>query len=356
MGPVGGGHPYRMGMRVVITGATGNVGSALLRRLEGDPAVDEIVGVVRRPPPLAFPKVTWAPADVASDDLVPLFRGADAVVHLAFLIQPSRRPALLRAVNVDGARRVFTAAAGAGVRTLVHASSVGAYSAGPKDRAVDETWPANGVPTSFYARHKAANERDLDRLQAEHPEMRIVRLRPGVILQSQAASEIARLFAGPLLPMSFLRPGWIAVVPDVTGLRVQVVHADDVADAYARALDSDARGAFNIAADPVLDAPTLAEALRARTLAAPRSALRLLAALTWRAHLQPTPPGWLDMALAVPIMDCSRAGRELGWQAEHSSVETVVELLRAMAGHRSGLTPPLAAGHRVGASTSPTPG
>jgi UDP-glucose 4-epimerase len=79
-----------MGMRVIVTGATGNVGTATLRALSVDERVDEIVGIARRLPELRIPKVSWVAADVSRDDLVGPLRGADALVHLAWLIQPSR--------------------------------------------------------------------------------------------------------------------------------------------------------------------------------------------------------------------------------------------------------------------------
>ena len=101
---------------------------------------------------------------------------------------------------MDGSARVFRAAADAGVASLVYASSVGAYSPGPKDRRVDESWPANGITSSFYSRHKAAVEKLLDRFEREHPQVRVVRLRPGLIFKREAASGIRRLFAGPFLP------------------------------------------------------------------------------------------------------------------------------------------------------------
>ena len=55
---------------------------------------------------------------------------------------------------------------------LVYASSVGAYSPGPKDRAVDESWPTGGIQTSFYSRHKAEVERLLDVFETEHADVR----------------------------------------------------------------------------------------------------------------------------------------------------------------------------------------
>ena len=77
-------------MRVVVTGASGNVGTSVLRSLGHDPAVDSILGLARRIPEARFSKTEWAAADVAYSDLTEHFRGADAVVHLAWLIQPGR--------------------------------------------------------------------------------------------------------------------------------------------------------------------------------------------------------------------------------------------------------------------------
>ncbi len=329
-------------MRVAVVGATGNAGTALLRALGADPAVTQIVGIARRPPRLEAPKTIWRQADIARDDLAPLLAGADAVVHLAWLIQPSRDEDVTRAVNVDGSARVFAAAARAGAGTLVYASSVGAYALGPKDHAVDESWPTDGIPSSFYGRHKAAVERILDRFEVEHPDVRVVRLRPGLIFQRAAATEIRRLFAGPLLPGSLLRRRLIPIVPDHPRLRVQVVHADDVAEAYRLALtDPDAHGAYNVAAEPVIDGPVLARLLGARPVRVPTWLLRGAADLTWRAHLQPTPPGWVDLGLGVPIMDISRARRELGWAPLRTAEQALEDLLGGLRDGADAPTPPL---------------
>ncbi|HEY6150772.1 MAG TPA: NAD-dependent epimerase/dehydratase family protein, partial [Gaiellaceae bacterium] len=138
-------------MRVVVVGATGNVGTSLLEALVEEPAVESVLGLARRRPRLELPKVEWAQADVTRSDLVPHFRGADCVVHLAWLIQPSRDLNRVWLANVHGSSRVFRAVAEAGVPSLVYASSVGAYSPGPKERRVDESWPTHGIPTSFYS-------------------------------------------------------------------------------------------------------------------------------------------------------------------------------------------------------------
>lgn len=328
-------------MRVAVTGASGNVGTSVLAALGQEPSVDSVLGIARRRPRLELAKVGWATADVARDELEPLFRGADAVVHLAWQIQPSRDRARLRATNVDGSRRVFAAAVRAGVSSLLYASSVGAYSEGPKDRAVDEGWPTEGVPTSHYSADKAAVERALDEIEVANPDLRIVRMRPGLIFKRDAASEIRRYFAGPFAPPFLFSPAAIPAVPDLERLRFQAVHTDDVAEAYRLALTSDTRGAFNVAADPVLDPPRLAELLGARRVGIAAAPLRGLVSASWRARLQPTPAGWLDMALAVPVMSSQRARSELGWLPRKSSEEALLELLAGMRAGAGYPTPPL---------------
>ena len=330
-------------MRVVITGATGNLGTSLLAALEDEEQVDEVVALARRQPRDAL-GAEFVAADITKDDLVPIFRGADAVVHLAWLIQPGRDESVTRLVNVTASKRVFDAAVAAGVRALVYASSVGAYSAGPKDRLVDESWPTHGTPSSFYARHKAITERQLDRLEQEHPGVRVVRLRPALVFKREAGTEIRRLFIGPLLPRSLVRVGLIPVVPDIARLRFQAVHSLDVGDAFRRALLSDARGAFNLAAEPVLDPEQLADVLHARPIKLPPSVLRAGAALTFALRLQPTEPGWVDMAFAVPLMDSARARTELGWSPRYSSTEALTELLDGIRTASQLETPPLARG------------
>jgi nucleoside-diphosphate-sugar epimerase len=328
-------------MKIVVTGATGNVGTSVLQVLGADPGVSEIVGIARRKPLLEFPKCRFVQADIVDDELESHFRGAAAVIHLAWLIQPSREPDKLRKVNVVGSRRVFDIALSAGVPAIVHASSVGVYAPGPKDRRVDESWPTTGIETSLYSRHKVEVEEELDRLEHERPDMRIVRMRPALIFKRAAASEVKRLFIGKWFPSALLGPTRIPIVPDIAELRFQSVHSLDVGEAYRAAVMSDVRGAFNIAADPVIDSDVLAEVLHARKLPMSGRTLRRLAAAAYRMHLSPTEPGWMDLALQAPLLDASRAQRELGWRPARSSVDALLDVFDGMQ-HKQGMpTPPL---------------
>jgi nucleoside-diphosphate-sugar epimerase len=331
-------------MRVVVVGATGNIGTSLLEALAADDVVSSVLGIARRPlspDDWSAPKATFASADVGTDDLEPYFNGADAVVHLAWLFQPTHDPLTTWRANVGGSMRVFAAAANAGVGTLVYSSSVGAYTPGA-ETPVDESWPTDSWPTAAYGREKAYVERVLDAVEARNPSMRVVRMRPAFIFKEQAASEQRRLFAGPLLPGTLVRPGRLPVVPYPAGLRFQAVHTADVADAFRRALHADVRGAFNLAAQPVIDGARLGEAMHARAVPVPRQLVRAALAGAWHLRLAPADPALLDLALRLPVMDVTRAGTELQWRPQISAVDALRAALFGMAEGAGLETPPLA--------------
>lgn len=328
-------------MRVVVFGASGNVGTSLLTALESEPSVTSIVGVARRLPEWRPAKTEWHTADVFRDDLDTVVAGADAVVHLAWLFQPTHDPVTTWNSNVIGSMRVFAAAARAGVSALVHSSSVGAYSPGPKDRPVDESWPTHGWPNAAYGREKAYVERVLDVFERDNPGIRVVRMRPGFIFKEEAATEQRRLFAGPFLPQRLVRPATIPFVPDMPSLRIQALHSRDAGEAFRLALTRDVRGAFNVAADPVVDSAVLADLLGARRVPVPPMLVRTAVAAGWHLRLIPASPGLVEMALQVPIMDVSRAREELGWRPRHSAVDALRAVLEGMRRGAGMRTPPL---------------
>ncbi|MEU4673423.1 NAD-dependent epimerase/dehydratase family protein [Amycolatopsis sp. NPDC023774] len=331
------------GKRIVVTGATGNIGTAVVRALAADSAVGSIVGVERRPAGVSPPKTEYVQLDVTRDDLTLPMRGADAVVHLAWLFQPTHRPDVTWDANVHGSLRVFEAAAQAGVQTLIYTSSVAAYSPGEGDRRATEDWPTHGWPGAAYPREKAYVERCLDAFERDHPGTRVVRLRPGFVFQRSSAPEQRRLFAGPLLPAKLVRPDLVPVVPDVPGLRFQIVHSADLADAVRRCVLRPVTGAFNLATDEVVDSAFLAELLDARLVPVPPRLVRPALAAAWRMHLVPATPGLFDTVLRLPLMDTTRARSELDWRPGHTAAATLREFLSGLREGTGGGTPQLAA-------------
>lgn len=345
-------------MRIAITGASGNAGTALLRNLQRQlkrkPGSLELVGISRRLPDTSrepYAGVQWHTLDVGLERDIPRLEealdGVDAVVHLAWQIQPNRDLDMLHRTNVMGTKNVLDAAGRAGVKQVACASSVGAYSKSGKDQRRDESWPAGGMAGSHYSRHKAEQEKLLDGFMAANPGIAVARLRPALIFQEHAGAEIDRYFLGRVLSRLVPPKPWLPILPVPDNLVFQAVHADDVAEAYWRVVDQRASGAFNIAAEPVLTPQELGRILGAkRILPIPMALLHAVVDLTWRARVQPTDSGWVEMAAGAPIMDTSRAERILAWEPKVSSIDAVKELLAGM-GKGEGVSPsPVLKPHR----------
>ncbi|MGY1841194.1 MULTISPECIES: NAD-dependent epimerase/dehydratase family protein [unclassified Modestobacter] len=337
------------GLTVAITGASGNVGTALLRAL-AEGGAGEVRGLARRRPPETEPYagVRWFTADLGESSSEPVLdeflSGVDAVVHSAWALTPDRQPDLLHRVNVEGTRRVLTAAGRAGVPHVVALSSIGAYAAGPQFHPVDEDWPTTGIPSSGYSRMKSAVEQLLRDHDAAHPAAVVSPIRPTLVLQPDAASQIGRYFLGPFLfPAARALPGPVAKLlplPLPGSLHLAFVHADDVADLIARVLDRRAPGPFNVSAPPNFEADGLARALGARRVPAPAAVLRAGMQAAFTARVLQIEPGWLDLGLGVPAMDTTRARTQLGWRATHSGGDLLREFVAAL-GRGEGGTGPL---------------
>ncbi|GLB69422.1 NAD-dependent epimerase/dehydratase family protein [Arthrobacter mangrovi] len=354
-------------MRIAIIGATGNVGTAILRRIkramaEGRDGI-ELVGISRRLPDQSrepYDGVTWHSIDVASGSarqkLAAALAGCDAVIHLAWLLQPNRDEDFMRRVNVNGTANALAAAADAGVKQFVCASSLGAYNPGPKDRPVDESWPARGIASSHYSRFKGEQEALLDSFERQHPEIKVARLRPGLIFQDDAGSSIGRYFLGRAIPKFFLNKVRPPLLPFPREFVFQAVHSDDIADAYWRVVDQGASGAFNIAADPVITPPLLGGFLGAkRVLHVPVALVRALVGAAWSLRLVAMDPGWVDMARSAPVMKTTRAREELGWVPARTSLEALQEVMDGLSEGDGVGGSPVLYGRRDPESAEPAP-
>jgi UDP-glucose 4-epimerase len=341
---------HLQGLKVAVTGASGNVGTALLRRLTAPGSgVAEVRGLARRRPPDGAPydDVQWFPADLGetrSEHVLTRFlEGADAVVHLAWALQPGRQPERLHRVNVEGTRRVARAAAAAGVAQFVHMSSLGAYAAGSGGQKVTENWPTTGIPSSQYSRDKSEAERVVRELLGRRPDTTLTVVRPTLVLQPEASSEIGRYFLGPLLfGAARLLPGAVAkLLPlPLPSVHVGFVHADDVADALGRVLDRRAPGPFNVAAEPVMDADDIARALGTVRVPTPAFVLRAALSAAFHARLVPTEPGWLDLGTQAPALDTTRARKLLDWAPFHKGDDVLTQFVAAL-GRGEGAPGPL---------------
>jgi UDP-glucose 4-epimerase len=326
----------RKRLRVAVTGPTGDIGRALLRALERSNDVGKIVAMARRPfdPTAAgLRRTEYRQGSVLDRDAVQaLFAGADVVVHLAFVIMGNRSET--ESVNLEGSRNVFEAAVAAGARRLVYASSVAAYGFHAENPSpLTEDIPPRGTNLFYYSAQKAQLEGVLGEVVAGTGTAAYV-FRPCIVAGPDALlllENIPYIQLSDRMPDVVLRalellPALKPVLPD-PGIEFQLVHHDDVADAFrAAVLGRGTPGVYNLAGPGTLTMSDVADALGWYSVPVPDFAVDWTAGLVAHLPFVPAEAQWIE-SLRVPVlMDTKRARRELRWRPRHEAQE----ILRGM--------------------------
>lgn len=328
----------KRGLRVAVTGPTGDIGIAALRALDASAEVESVVGMARRPFDPAehgLRKVAYQQGDVLDRESVDaLVEGADVVVHLAFIIFGDPREA--QRINTEGSRNVFEATVAAQAKRLVYTSSVAAYGFHEGDpQPLTEDVPARGSEGFYYSAHKAELERVLeDTLEGSEVDAYV--FRPCIVAGAGATTLIETMVNSlPVfgqLPLArrlldqvpFLGP----VIPD-PGVDFQLVHTDDVASALLAGVEGRGKpGSYNLAGQGAINVGRLARELGWWSLPIPGVAISSLDDLLSKVPGLPAEVAWLTAFRVAVLMDCRKARDELGWEplwdAESTLRETVI--------------------------------
>jgi nucleoside-diphosphate-sugar epimerase len=331
-------------LTVAVTGPTGTFGFGLLPLLEADERIGRIVGIARRPFDPAehgWTKMEYRRGDVRDPAaLEQALAGADVVVHLAFLITGMSDRRTIRAINVEGTSNTFAAAAAAGARRFVYASSVAAYGFGrDKPAAMTEDWPTRPAEHLFYAQEKAEIEQRLGDAAADHPELALYVLRPPIVLGPHSVGAKSFLpgrlqpLAGRLAALALRLPVPVPLPALVAPLPVQFVHEEDVGEALRLCvLGAGPPGAYNLAGDGVLTAIDVARELGLLAVSVPRAPVQAAAGLLAGLPFAPPQVGWAEAISSAAIMDAGKARRDLGWRPRYTGLEALRDTLRAQRG------------------------
>jgi UDP-glucose 4-epimerase len=326
------------GLTVAVTGPTGEIGQAVVAALDRSPEIGRVIGMARRafePATLGWKKVAYRRGDVLDRVAVAdLVRGADVVVHLAFIIMGGASET--RAVNLDGSRNVFEAAVAAGAKRIVYASSVAAYGFhSDNPQPLTEEAPVRGSDEHYYSAQKAEVEALLQEVLGgstqpyvfrpcivggPHAPLLIDRL-PYTQISERLPSPVKRLLGG----MPILRP----VLPD-PGVPFQLIHHDDVASAMRAAiLGRGTPGAYNLAGAGQLRVPDLARELGWHVVPLPGLAVDVIAETVGRLGFLPAEAQWVSAFREPVIMSTAKARRELRWRPRHNALQTLRDTIAA---------------------------
>src|SRR5919106_1722375 len=173
-------------MRYVITGGAGYIGTPLAGLLTGREETERVVIADARPPSTYYrPKTEYARVDVRDREGVRALlerERPDALVHLAFILNPSHDEHLMYDVDVNGTHNVLEAAGRAGTEQVLVTSSAVAYGAFPVNPvALSEDDPVRGVASFSYARDKTESDRLCQLWGLRHPDRTMTIVRPCIV-------------------------------------------------------------------------------------------------------------------------------------------------------------------------------
>ena len=328
-------------LSVAVTGPTGTFGFGLMPLLQGEPRVERIIGIARRPFDPAehgWSKLAYRRGDVRDEAaLREAFAGADVVVHLAFMITGTADADTIRAINIDGTVNAFRAARQAGAARFVYPSSVAAYGFHPDNPiGMTEDWPTRPAAHLFYAREKAELERALQDEAAEGGQgPALYLLRPPIVLGPHAFGAKGALPApvadAGRATLEFMHALPFPVPMPAPEVQLQLIHEADVGQALLQCvLGAGPPGAYNIAGDGVLTGADIARELGLTPLGVPAGlvyrAARAAAALPRPPFL---PPGvdWVEALSHPAIMDTTKAKEQLGWTPRYTGVQALRDAL-----------------------------
>ena len=333
-------------MRVVVIGASGNVGTATIDALLQHPSITHIVAVARRLPdpgsPASRQEVEWRSADIRHDPLDPIVDGADAVIHLAWLFHPSHRPEKTWDNNVVGTVRLLEAVERCNVPVLVVSSSVAAYSPREERRRVSRSPGRRTVRRQRRTHGRRPTSSDCSTAsRLECPRAGSC----GCDLRSSSTNAPPASSAGsspvPCCQGASYGLRSFRCSRSRAGLLLQTVHADDVGRAFAASVGSVVAGPFNLCADQLLDTDDLAQLFGAKPVTVPPAFVKAVLRAAWTVHAVPAAPDLFDALMRVPVMSNERAKTELGWKPRVSASDAIRDFLAGLQSGAGYPTPPL---------------
>ncbi|MFC3614493.1 SDR family oxidoreductase [Lutimaribacter marinistellae] len=297
--------------RILITGAAGMVGRALLDELQQGVIATDLARPDTLPEGVRFERM-----DVTTDDpgRVIAETRPDVIVHLASIVTPPKGTGrdFAHAVDVEGTRKVIDAAIACGVRRLVVTSSGAAYGY-HADNPVPlfETDTLRGNPEFPYSDHKRKVEEMLAKARHDHPALEQVVLRVGTVLGAGSENQITALFHKPRL---------LAVQGSESPF--VFIWTRDLARILARAATDGPPGVYNVAGDGAMGVTDLARALGKPVLRLPAWVLKTALGIARPLGLSRYGPEQVRFLQYRPVLANDALKSEFGYTPEKTSFET----------------------------------
>jgi UDP-glucose 4-epimerase len=302
---------------IFITGVSGYIGKSILRVIKEEKKKFNIRGIDVTELPSEFrDSISFEKLDVRSTEIEKLMKGADVVIHLAFVLNPPKDREVARSINLDGTRNVLSAAKRNKVKKVIVLTSASAYGAHPDNPLfMKEDHPIRGDLNYgfWYSEDKAVQDRITQTFAKENPEISVFIVRPVIVFGENVNNFIAQ---------GFFNPPAVSIL--AKNIPFQFIHEIDVARAIVLMAESDLQGPFNLSGDGVVTLKRAAEIMKKPCFKIPGPLQVPMVNLMKRFGIldRNLPNAVLDFFRYPWVLDTTRAREELNFSTHLSSEET----------------------------------
>jgi UDP-glucose 4-epimerase len=303
-------------MNIAITGISGYIGTRLLNHLDHLDSVKKIVGIDVREPRIKSAKLKFYHHDVRQPfgDLF-IENGVDTVVHLAFILRPTRNITLARQIDIEGTKNLLDACRQAKVKHLLYLSSHTVYGA-RKDNPMllTEDAPLRPISGFQYSQDKVEIEQALRDFTNSTNNITLTILRSCPVVGANAVGSATTIMFTPFVMLGVIG----------SDAPMQFIHEDDLINLIGLFIKHKKGGIYNVAGDGTLKYSEVARTLHKRLLKLPGKLLELVVSFSWTTHLQSAAPaGCLKFIQYPPVVSTDKLKRELRYKFQYSSREAL---------------------------------
>lgn len=312
-------------MIVAVTGINSGLGRTLVPKLQHERAIEKIIGIDISEYKDNPEKIEFIRMDVRdADGMERALKGADVLVHLAYIVVPKKIPKLklIYDINVNGSKTVFQAAAKNSVKKIIHLSSQSVYGHVKEcPKIVKEDALRLGIKTTnfYYSHTKALVEEFLDQFEKDFP-ISVIRLRPPVITGPHFLQNLG------LLDFRNKKRATTAIPANHDGkLPIQLIHEEDLTDIVMMAIMKDMRGAYNVGSNILPDLEEFAKweyGLKVRRLPQFLVKLGIKAGRIWKSLI------WAQAILYNSLLNTEKIEQEFNWKPKYSTEACITEINR----------------------------